>query len=106
MPTLDLSNEYVVFDNPEVLNLKNPDNTSATTSYGFRRALTLGYTDQSGIAKIENITRFLVWKKNIEPFKPTIDCEITDAQSVKYYVNSIDNAGNREYYALDCTQQS
>jgi hypothetical protein len=106
MPTLDLSQEFVVFDNPEVLNLKNPDNTTATTNYGFRRALTLGYTDQSGVAKIENITRFLVWKANIAPFKPMVDCEITDANSVKYYVNSIDNAGNREYYGLDCTQQS
>jgi hypothetical protein len=106
MPTLNLSQEYHVFDNPEVLNLKNIDNTTATTSYGFRRAMTLAYTDQSGVAKIENITRFLVWKANLSGFKPMVDCEITDASSVKYYVNSIDNAGNREYYGLDCTQQS
>jgi hypothetical protein len=106
MPTLNLSQEYHVFDNPETLNLKNTDNTTATTSYGFRRAMTLAYTDQNGVAKMENITRFLVWKANLSGFKPTIDCEITDTNSVKYYVNSIDNAGNREYYGLDCTQQS
>jgi hypothetical protein len=106
MPTLNLSQEYHVFDNPEVLNLKNVDNVTATTNYGFRRAMTLAYTDQSGVAKIENITRFLVWKANLGGFKPMIDCEITDVNSVKYYVNQIDNAGNREYYGLDCTQQS
>ena len=107
MPTLNLSQEYHVFDNPEALSLKNPgDSGPTTTSYGFRRAMTLAYTDQSGVAKIENITRFLVWKANITPFKPMVDCEITDANSVKYYVNSIDNSGNREYYGLDCTQQS
>jgi hypothetical protein len=99
MPTLNLSQEFHVFDNPEALSLKNPGDASpTTTSYGFRRAMTL--------AKIENITRFLVWKANITPFKPMVDCEITDAALVKYYVNSIDNSGNREYYGLDCTQQS
>jgi hypothetical protein len=106
MPTLNLSQEYHVFDNPEVLVLKNVDNVTATTNYGFRRAMTLAYTDQSGVAKIENITRFLVWKANLGGFKPMIDCEITDVNSVKYYVNQIDNSGNREYYGLDCTQQS
>ena len=106
MPTLNLSQEYNVFDNPEVLVLKNTDNVTATTNYGFRRAMTLAYTDQSGVAKIENITRFLVWKANLGGFKPMIDCEITDVNSVKYYVNQIDNSGNREYYGLDCTQQS
>ena len=107
MPTLDLSQEFNVFDNPETITLKNPTDISATsTSYGFRRAMTLAYTDQSGVAKIENITRFLVWKANLGGFKPTIDCEITDAASIKYYVNQIDNSGNREYYGLDCTQQS
>ena len=106
MPTLNLSQEYHVFDNPEVLILKNIDNVTATTNYGFRRAMTLAYTDQSGVAKIENITRFLVWKANLSGFKPMIDCEITDVNTVKYYVNQIDNSGNREYYGLDCTQQS
>lgn len=107
MPTLNLSQEYRVFDNPETITLKNPTDTGVTTTnYGFRRAMTLAYTDQSGVAKIENITRFLVWKANITPFKPMVDCEITDSRSVKYYVNSVDNSGNREYYGLDCTQQS
>jgi len=106
MPTLNLSQEFHVFDNPETLILKNIDNTTVTTSYGFRRAMTLAYTDQSGVAKIENITRFLVWKANLDGFKPMVDCEITDSSSVKYYVNSTDNSGNREYYGLDCTQQS
>ena len=106
MPTLNLSQEYHVFDNPEVLILKNVNNATATTNYGFRRAMTLAYTDQSGVAKVENITRFLVWKANLGGFKPMIDCEITDTSSVKYYVNQIDNSGNREYYGLDCTQQS
>jgi len=106
MPTLNLSQEFYVFDNPETLILKNIDNTTVTTSYGFRRAMTLAYTDQSGVAKIENITRFLVWKANLDGFKPMVDCEITDSSSVKYYVNSTDNSGNREYYGLDCTQQS
>lgn len=106
MPTLNLSQEFHVFDNPEVLVLKNIDNVTATTNYGFRRAMTLAYNDQSGVAKVENITRFLVWKANLGGFKPMIDCEITDTNSVKYYVNQIDNSGNREYYGLDCTQQS
>jgi hypothetical protein len=107
MPTLNLSQEFHVFDNPESLTLKNVDNVNVvTTAYGFRRAMTLAYTDQSGVAKIENITRFLVWKANLDGFKPMVDCEITDASLVKYYVNSIDNSGNREYYGLDCTQQS
>jgi len=104
MPTLNLANEYVIFDNPEVLNLKNPDNTTASTNYGFRRAMTVAYQDQSGMAKIENITRFLIWKANVTTWKPQIDCEITDSYGIKYYVNSIDNQGNREYYGLDCTQ--
>jgi len=106
MPTLNLSQEYHVFDNPEVLILKNVDNATVTTNYGFRRAMTLAYTDQSGVAIVEHITRFLVWKANLSGFKPMIDCEITDTSSVKYYVNSVDNSGNREYYGLDCTQQS
>ena len=100
MPTLNLSQEFYVFDNPETLILKNIDNTTVTTSYGFRRAMTLAYTDQSGVAKIENITRFLVWKANLDGFKPMVDCEITDSSSVKYYVNSTDNSGNREFPEL------
>lgn len=103
MPTLDLSNEYVVFDNPEVLNLKNPDNTTASTNYGFRRGITTGYTDQSGMMKIENMTRFLIWKKNVSPWKPEVDCEITDATGKKYYANGVNNMGNQEYYEIDCT---
>ena len=104
MPALNLSQEYVVFDNPEVLNLKNTDNTAASTEYGFRRSMTVAYQDQAGMAKIENITRFLIWKANVSGWNPQIDCEITDVFGVKYYVNSIDNQGNREYYGLDCTQ--
>jgi len=72
MPTLDLSQEYHVFDNPEVLILTNVDNATVTTSYGFRRAMTLAYTDQSGVAIVEHITRFLVWKANLSGFKPMI----------------------------------
>ena len=93
MPTLDLSNEYVVFDNPEVLNLKNPDNTTASTNYGFRRGITTGYVDQSGMMKVENMTRFLIWKKNVSPWKPEIDCEITDATGKKYYANGVNKIG-------------
>jgi len=106
MPTLDLSQEYNVFDNPEVLILINPAGDTATTNYGYRRAITVAYHDQSGVMKVENMTKFLVWKTNITPLVPQIDCEITDSQAHKYFVNGVDNQGNQEYYALDCTRKS
>lgn len=106
MPYLDLSQEFNVFDNPEQLTLVNPNGDDVTTNYGFRRAITVAYQDQSGVMKIESITKFLIWKSNISPWVPQIDCEITDSSSVKYYVNNIDNQGNQQYYGLDCTKQS
>ena len=106
MPYLDLSQEFNVFDNPEVLHLVNPAGDSATTQYGFRRAITVGYHDQSGVMKVENMTKFLIWKTNIAPWIPQIDCEIIDSHAIKYYVNAVDNQGNQEYYALDCTEAS
>ena len=106
MPYLDLSQEFNVFDNPESLSLVNPNGDNASTSYGYRRAITVAYHDQSGVMKVENMTKFLVWKTNITPFVPQIDCEVTDQSGSKYYVNGVDNQGNQEYYSLDCTKQS
>ena len=106
MPYLDLSQEYNVFDNPEVLVLVNPNGDNASTNYGYRRAITVAYHDQSGVMKVENMTKFLVWKTNVAPWVPQIDCEITDSHAVKYFVNGVDNQGNQEYYSLDCTRKS
>lgn len=102
---IDLSENYLIFDNPEVLALKNPDGSEATTNYGFRRMATVAFIDQSGMQKVENVTRFMIWKANVTPWIPQIDCEITDTGGKKYYVNEYESQADRQYYSLHCTQQ-
>ena len=103
MPTIDLSQNYQIMDNPESAILVNPSGSQVTTNYAFRRQGTLAYMDQNGIAKLESITRWLIFKQNVQPWQPEINCKIT-AGGEEFYVNSIDAVAMDSYYVLQSSK--
>jgi len=103
MPTIDLSQNYQIMDNPETAVLVNPGGSQVSTNYAFRRQGTLAYMDQNGVAKLETITRWLIFKTNVHPWVPEINCKITSGGE-EFYVNSIDAVAMDSYYVLQSSK--
>lgn len=91
---------YQIMDNPEQVTLVNPGGATMVTNYAFRRQNIHSHMDQSGLMKIETITRWLVFKTNITPFVPEINCRINALAGDSYYVNEIENVAQDSYYVL------
>jgi len=105
MPTIDLTANYKIMDNPERLTIVNPNGSQVVTSYGFRRQGTYSYMDQNGVMRIESSTRWLIFTANVAPWQPEINGKISTDFNESFYINSIDSVANNSYYSLECSTE-
>lgn len=108
MPDLDLGAEYLIFDNPKVVTITNPDGVSATTSYAIKRGSQADIVMQNSLDVAQTTVRWHVWKASLSDtaFVPARDGSITDASSNKWYINAVNYVTLESRFELDTTLQA
>ena len=131
---LDISTDYLIFDNKETITFQNKDDVELTIANVIRRRSVMDTVDQHGVITYAADMRFIVFKAEfalaedaatapdgsmmhgtgagdyirISRFdgKPKINAIITDAHGKSYAVDRVFDDALRSRWVLDCTSMS
>ena len=135
MPSIDISGDYVVFDNTQSVTLTNPDGSSGIVQYALQQGVdtvlsdmgdgTLGYRtfcvwnlwrspcnfENSLIAEI-NPQVLLAWKDGLnntiswKPIIPQLNGKVTDSSGTAWYISAVNVDAWGNKYQLECEAQA
>lgn len=131
---LDISTDYLIFDNKETVTFQNKDELAVTVNNVIRRRSVMDTVDQSGTVVFAADMRFIIYKAEMTiaedtadypdgaikygtgtsdflrtdslGFKPRINATITDNLGNNYAVDRIFDDALRSRWILDCTSMA
>jgi hypothetical protein len=107
MITLDISGDFAIFDNTEIVTIQNKDENPIIVENVKRQSAMLG-TDLGGSSLVYGAAiEFQVWK-NCAPvsFIPKLNARITDQFGKHYRVDSIEDMAWRTKWSLKATSEA
>lgn len=99
--TLDLSDDWAVFDNPIAVTIISPDEQQQATSIAIKEGVEFTTMDSYQVFT----ARFHVWKAQLNGFIPRIDGTLRDADGVEWSINSVDLETLMTRYQMNCSMQ-
>lgn len=133
MPTIDVSNDFVVWDNTQTVTLTNPDGSSITVEYALQQGVDTVMADMGdGTLGYRTFCIWNIWRKPIEEqgsilwsptsgsylmfdsqnnalfsfFIPELNCKIKDDRDIDWYVANANLDVWGEKYQLECEAQA
>ena len=107
MITLDISGDFNIFDNLEVITVKNPHENAILIDNVRRNSAILG-TDMGGSSLVYgSAIEFQIWK-NCAPvdFVPKLNGRITDQFDKHYRIDSIEDMAWRTKWSVKATSEA
>jgi hypothetical protein len=104
---LDLFNDWMIFDNTEIITITNKGAASVQIPRVIRRSSTLDITDAAGNVVNAAGVAFIIWKVNAPSgFIPKLNAQIVDKFGKKYYVDSVNDGTLRSRWYVRCTSEA
>lgn len=104
---LDLLNDWMIFDNTEIITITNKGASSVQIPRVVRRSSTLDVTDAAGNVVNAAGVAFIIWKVNAPAgFIPRLNAQIVDKFGKKYYVDSVNDGTLRSRWHIRCTSEA
>lgn len=106
--TLDLDDEYTIFDNTEIVTLVNPGGATVTTSYALKRASQGDPITQNEFSVVLITCRWHVWPAALSDttFVPARDGYVQDAAGNRWRINNVNLVTLQSRYELDTTLEA
>lgn len=105
--TLDITEDYLIFDNKETIIFQNPGGSALTINNVVRRPVVLMADGGGGSTVYGASVEFLIYKEEISiPFTPKLNAKITDQNSKHYRVDMIDDGAWRTRWAIRATSDA
>lgn len=101
---LDITKDYEIFDNKEVITIQNQGSTPIVIPDVIRRAATIGTDSMGGSIIYSTAIEFLIWKDNAPVnFVPRLNAKITDELGRIYTVDIVDDGVLRSRWSVKAT---
>lgn len=111
MPTIDVSNDYAVFDNTQPIIIRNPNGEQKPASHALQQGIDSVLSDSGdGTLAYRTFCTWHVWRKNLNfsspVFVPQLNCRITDNRGVRWFGSSVNLDVWGEKYSIECEAQA
>jgi hypothetical protein len=104
---LDISTDYLIFDNKETVTHYNLSNVSRIINNVVRRPSILATQDQMGTTIYSASQRFVIFKSEVSGgFTPKVNEKLVDSNGKSYYIDSVNDGRLRTSWVVDCTQKT
>lgn len=105
--TLNINDDYLIFDNKETIVFQNQGGTPVTINNVVRRPVVLVADDGGGSTVYGSSVEFLIYKREVNfPFNPKLNAKITDQNGKSYRVDVIDDGAWRTRWAIRATSDA
>jgi hypothetical protein len=104
---MDVSNDWMVFDNTETIVFANIGAASITIPRVVRRSSSMVVSDGGGALVYGADVTFIIFRVNVPGgFAPRVNARITDAHGRSYRVDSINDGVLRTRWLVNCTSEA
>ena len=104
---MDVSNDWMIFDNTETITITNIGDASVIVPRVVRRSSGMVVADGGGALVYGADVTFVVFRVNTPGgFAPKINARITDAKGKSYRVDSINDGVLRTRWLINCTSEA
>ena len=104
---LDITKDYEIFDNKEVITIQNQGDNAIVVSDVIRRPAIIGTDSMGGSIVYSTSVEFLIWKDNAPVnFVPRLNAKITDELGRIYTVDMVDDGVLRSRWSVKATSQA
>lgn len=103
---LDISTDYLIFDNKETITLENKGDSPVTINNCVRRRSIMDIVENGQTITFAADMRFIVFKAEAGATKPRTNAIVTDNTGKGYAVDRIYDDALRSRWILDCTSLS
>jgi hypothetical protein len=103
-PILDVSNDWLIFDNQQPVTLQNQnDNFIAVIPWALQEGIDTIMSDMGdGALGFRTFSTWHVWKPLLNGYVPQINCKLTDKAGRNWYVANVNVHVWGNKYQLDC----
>lgn len=111
MPTIDISGDFVVFDNTQTVTLLNPDGSGGTIDYALQQGVDTVLSDMGdGTLGYRTFCTWNLWRTPCHIANliivPQLNAKLTDKNGTNWYVSAVNVDAWGTKYQLECEAQA